>query len=162
MSSLPAVVSGLLGIFAGMIIRRDDLSNAKRVGYLVLAGLVCLGLGWAWGLQFPIIKKLWTSSFVLFAGGWSFLLVALFYLIIDVWNLRLWSRPFVWIGMNCITIYMLRNLVGGFNKLVGRVVHPPVVDAMGEWGDLVVTILGLLIAFAICRYLYFRKIFLRV
>ena len=162
LSSIPAVASGILGIFAGMLIRREDLSNAQKVGFLALAGLVCLGLGWAWGLQFPIIKKLWTSSFVLFAAGWSFLLVAVFYLVIDVWNLKLWARPFVWIGMNCITVYMARNLVGGFNKLVGRVIHPPMVEAMGDWGSLVVTSLGLLIAIAFCRYLYAKQIFLRV
>ena len=162
LSSIPAVASGLLGIFAGLIIRRNDLTEAQRIGYLIVAGLSCLSLGWAWGNQFPIIKKLWTSSFVLFAGGWSFLLVAIFYLIIDVWKLEFWARPFVWIGMNCITVYMANNLVGGFRGLVRRVVHQPVVDRMGDWGDLVVTILGLVLAVAFCRYLYKRQIFLRV
>ena len=162
LSSLPAIASGLLGIFAGLLLRRSDLSAMQRVGFLVAAGLLCLALGWGWSFQFPIIKKLWTSSFVLFAAGWSYLLVALFYVIIDVWRVEFWARPFVWIGMNCITIYMAANLVGGFDGLVRRVVHEPTESAMGAWGPLVVTALGLLLAIAVCRYLYNRKIFLRV
>lgn len=162
LSSLPAIASGLLGIFAGFLIRRQDLTSIQRVGYLVGAGLLCLALGYGWSFQFPIVKKLWSSSFVLVAGGWSYLLVALFYLVIDVWKVKFWSRPFVWIGMNCITVYMASNLVDGFQGLVRRVVHQPAVDGMGAWGDLVITLLGLLLAIAFCRYLYKRQIFIRV
>jgi predicted acyltransferase len=162
LSTIPAIASGLLGIFAGLLIRREDLKGQQKVVRLVAAGLVCLLLGWGWGLQFPIIKKLWTSSFVLYAGGWSYLLVALFYLLIDVWKIGLWHRPFVWIGMNCITVYMVSNLVGGYRRLIRRVVHQPMVDGLGAWGDLGVTILGLLLVFLFCHYLYKRQIFLRV
>jgi predicted acyltransferase len=162
LSSIPAVASGLLGMFAGFLIRRHDLTKLRRVAILTVVGLVCLALGWGWGFQFPIVKKLWTSSYVLVAAGWSYLLVALFYLIIDVWNIRIWSRPFVWIGMNCITIYVANNLVGGFRGLVGRVLHEPAVASMGDWGELVVTFLGLILAIAFCRYLYKREILIRV
>jgi predicted acyltransferase len=162
LSNLPAVATGLFGIFAGMLIRRKDISNGRRLAYLIAAGLVCLGLGWLWGLQFPIIKKLWTSSYVLFAAGWSYLLVALFYLVIDVWRIRFWSRPFVWIGMNCITIYVVNNLVGGFGNLVRRVLHEPVLEAAAPWGDLIVSVLGLALAIAFCHFLYRRRIFIRV
>ena len=162
LSTIPAVASGLLGIFAGFLIRRRGITDMQRVGSLLAVGLVCLALGWVWGLQFPIVKKLWTSSFVLFAGGWSFLLVALFYLVIDVWNFNIWARPFVWIGMNCITIYVAQRLVGGFGGLVRRVLHEPVVASMGDWGELVITLLGLCLAIAFCRYLYKHRIFIRV
>jgi predicted acyltransferase len=162
LSSFPAVASGLLGMFAGFLIRRDDLSELKRVGYLTAVGVACLGLGYFSGLQFPIVKKLWTSSFVLFAGGWSYLLFALFYLVIDVWRFRIWSRPFVWIGMNCITIYMMNNLVGGFSRLVRRVIHPPTEAAMAPWGSLVISTMALSLAILVCWILYRNKIFLRV
>ncbi len=162
LSTFPAIASGLLGIFAGMLIRREDLTGMQRVGFLTAAGLVCLAVGWGWGLQFPIIKKLWTSSFVLYAAGWSYLLTALFYLIIDVWHIGGWYKPFVWIGANCITVYVINSLVGGFDGLVRRLIHQPVVDSMGPWGSLVITSLGLLLAVFFCRYLYKRQIFIRV
>lgn len=162
LSTVPAVATGLLGIFAGLVLRRDGASDMQKVVTLAALGLGCLAVGYLWGMQFPIIKKLWTSSFVLVAAGWSYLLLALFYQVIDVWKVRLWSRPFVWIGMNCITIYVLNNLVGGFRSVVRRVIHEPLETAMAPWGSLVVTALGLLLAVLICRFLYQRKIFLRV
>ncbi len=70
-----------------------------------------MAVGWLWGLVFPIIKILWTSSYVLFAGGWSLLLLALFYWVIDVKGYRRWAFPFVVIGMNAITIYFLQSFV---------------------------------------------------
>jgi predicted acyltransferase len=162
LSTLPAIATGLLGIFAGLLIRREDFSDGQKVGALAALGAACLGLGYLWALDFPIIKKLWTSSFVLVAGGWSYLLLALFYQLIDVWNLRTWSRPFVWIGMNSLTIYLLNNFVGGFRSVVRRVIHPPLEDAMGPWGSLVIASLALLLAIGICGYLYRRRIFFRV
>ncbi len=161
LSTIPAVASALLGAWAGLVLRRDDWSPMKKVGGLVLLGVVCLAGGWLWSPQFPIIKKLWTSSYVLWAGGWSFLLLAVFYLIIDVANWRRWSLPFVWIGTNCITIYMLANLLN-FRDLVGRVLHDDTVAALGQFGPLVVSLLSLGLALLVCQQLYRRKIFLRV
>jgi predicted acyltransferase len=80
---------------------------------LIASGLLLLGAGWVWGLWFPINKKLWTSSFILFAGGWSVLLLAGFYLLADIYRLRWVFFPFVLIGMNSIAIYMIahKNLI---------------------------------------------------
>jgi predicted acyltransferase len=161
LSTLPAVATGILGIFAGLVIHSEDRSRFKRLGILLLLGVVCLVGGWLWWPHFPVIKKIWTSSFVLWAAGWSYLLMALFYLVIDVWKLRLWARPFVWIGMNCITIYMLDNLIG-FRDVVRRVIHQPMIDAMQPYGQLLVSVLSLVLAVWICYYLYQRRIFLRV
>ncbi len=162
LSTLPAIATGLLGIFAGLLIRRDDLTDGQKVAAMAALGAACLGLGYLWALDFPIIKKLWTSSFVLVAAGWSYLLLALFYQLIDVWKLRTWSRPFVWIGMNSLTIYLLNNFVGGFRSVVRRVIHQPLEDAMGPWGSLVIAALALLLAVGICGYLFRRRIFFRV
>ncbi|MEZ6119978.1 MAG: hypothetical protein R3C28_25870 [Pirellulaceae bacterium] len=162
LSHLPAIGSGLLGLFGGLIIANKSFSGYKKVGLFVLLGAVCLGAGWAWGHSFPINKKLWTSSFVLYAGGWSYFLLAFFYLVIDVWKFSWWARPFVWIGMNPITIYLLGDLVGGYRALVRRVIHQPVVDAMGNYGDLVIAVLGLLLAIWIANWMYRRKIFIRI
>ena len=161
LSTLPAVASALFGMFAGMLIRRSDISEARKVLYLSLIGVGCLLLGWAWGFQFPVIKKLWTSSYVLIAAGWSYLLLAAFYLIIDVWKVDFWARPFVWIGMNPITIYMLTNLID-FQDLVRRVIHQPLVDLAAPYGELLVSVLALGLAVGVCWLLYRNRIFLRV
>jgi predicted acyltransferase len=110
LSTFPAVCTVLLGALAGQWLRSSRSGSRKTAG-LALAGVACLAIGYLWGLVFPIIKILWTSSYVLFAGGWSLLLLALFYWVIDVQGYRKWAFPFVVIGMNAITIYFLQNLV---------------------------------------------------
>lgn len=162
LSSFPAVATGLLGIFAGMILRREDLEPGRKFGWLAVIGMGCLIAGSLWGIHFPIIKKLWTSSFVLVAGGWSYLLLAVFYGIIDVWGFRLWARPFVWIGANCITIYMMSNLVGGFPNLIRRVIHRETEAGMGSAGSLIIASFSLCLVFSVCWFLHRKQFFLRV
>jgi predicted acyltransferase len=103
--------TAMLGALAGQLLQSSRSRTAKVLG-LVAAGVVCLAAGWAWSYQMPIIKKVWTSSYALYAGGWSFLLLALFYLVIDVWGLRRWAFPFKVIGMNAIAAYMVSSLFG--------------------------------------------------
>jgi predicted acyltransferase len=162
LSNLPAVATALLGLLAGMVISQEARSGITKVGWLLALGLACLSLGWLWGWSFPINKKLWTSSFVLFAGGWSFLLLALFYWIIDVRKLVWWAQPLVWIGMNPITLYVLGRLVGGYRSLAQRVLLQPTVDALGVYGPLVLALVGLLFAVGLAHWLYRRQIFVRL
>jgi predicted acyltransferase len=162
LSTLPAIANCLLGVFAGMLLRDGKLTPSRKVTLLAAAGVALLALGWLWSLQFPVIKKIWTSSFVLVACGYSSLFLATFYLTVDVLGWRRWAMPFAWIGANSITIYMLQNLVdigaiarrlagGEFGKV-----------CFGRFSDLVVAMVGLAITFGIARFLYRRKIFLRV
>ncbi|QJW88321.1 DUF5009 domain-containing protein [Spirosoma taeanense] len=111
LSTLPAIATGLLGVFAGTVLRRRDLSDGRKLQQLVLAGVACVAVGWLWNLVFPVNKNLWTSSFVLVAGGWSLLALSLFYWIIDVQNLRRWTFFFVVIGMNSILIYLAGEVI---------------------------------------------------
>ena len=161
LSNIPAVATGLLGIFAGMILQEERLRPYRRVRLLVLLGAACLAAGWLWSFEFPVIKKIWTSSYVLVAGGWSYLLLAFFYLVIDVWKIGFWARPFVWIGMNAITIYLLQNLLP-LHTVVRRVVHQPLIDRFAPYGDLLVALLSLGVAVGVCYWLYRQRIFLRV
>jgi predicted acyltransferase len=101
--------TAMFGAWAGRLLQSSARRGAK-VGWLVVLGLVCLAAGSAWSYQMPIIKKVWTSSYAVYAAGWSYLLLALFYLMIDVWGLRRWALPFKVIGMNAITAYMVWNL----------------------------------------------------
>ncbi len=114
LSTAPAIVTALLGMFAGEIVRtgKEIMSENKKAIYLAVIGIVLVAAGQLWNLVFPINKNLWTSSFVCFVGGLSFLLFALFYYLVDVKGWRKWTTFFVVIGMNSITIYMAQRIVG--------------------------------------------------
>jgi len=102
------------------------------------------------------------------AGGYSARLLGAFYLVVDVWKCQKWCQPFVWMGMNSITIYLIKNFLGGtFSKLSARFVGGDIKTFLDAhvakgFGDLLISILGLVIAFWIVRFLYQRKMFLRV
>lgn len=149
--------SVLLGSFAGQILRAS-WTPMRRFYILLLAGGGCLLAGWIWSLHFPIIKHLWTSSMVLWAGGWSFLLLALFYLVIDIREWRRWAFPFVVIGANAIGVYMAVHIVQ-LDALVTRV---PVLGGEGEFVMFAASLAALLILWLPLWFLYRRKIFLRV
>jgi len=166
LSSMTAVASCLLGTFAGRWMRspRGQGTSLKATG-LVGAGLLMLALGWAWSFEFPIIKKIWTSSFVLVAGGWSCLLFALFHWIIDVRGWSGWCRPLVWVGMNPIAVYLAGRLVD-FDLLSQRLVGGPVQRMLnGVWphlGALVVALVGMGFCFLLAWALDRRKLYLRL
>jgi predicted acyltransferase len=162
LSTLPAIANCLIGVFAGLWLRDSKRTGWRKAGYLAAAGLAMVLLGWLWNLQFPVIKKIWTSSFVLVACGYSCLFLAAFYQVIEVWGWRKWAIPFVWIGMNPITIYLLYNLVD-VGAIARRFVGGQFAQVcFGAYSELVVAIAGLVIVFGIARFLYQRKIFLRV
>ena len=108
--TLPAVCTVLLGVLAGHWIG-SNRSPARKTAGLALAGVVCVIIGWVWGLSFPINKKLWTSSFVLYSTGWSLLLFTLFYWVIDVKGCNKWAFLFIVIGMNPIAIYFAQSFI---------------------------------------------------
>ena len=109
---MPAIATCLLGVLAGHVLVAPGLDRAARCQVLLLAGMACLVAGMLWSFNLPVIKKLWTSSFVLVAGGWSLLLLGLFYATIDGAGLRRWATVFVWVGSNAIALYLVQNLVG--------------------------------------------------
>jgi predicted acyltransferase len=167
LSTLPAVATCLLGVFAGLLLRSQSLQGQQKVVWLISFGIAGVVLGWLWNAQFPVIKKIWTSSYVLVAGGYSAILLGVFYQIVDVWQARAWCQPFVWMGMNSITIYLASNMLGGFRRLATRLVGGDVRFCLDGhvakgFGDMVISIVGLLLAFWLVHFLYKRKIFLRL
>jgi predicted acyltransferase len=117
LSTLPAVATALIGVLAGLWLRSEATPGRKTLG-LAAAGAATLALGMAWAPFFPIIKNLWTSSFVLVAGGWSLLLLALFYGVIDGLGWKAWSFFFVVIGANAIAIFIVPRFID-FPKIAG-------------------------------------------
>lgn len=165
LSTLPAIATTLLGVFAGLLIRNPAVAPARKVRLLVLWGAGGVLAGLLWHFQFPIIKKIWTSSFVLLTAGLSSLLLAFFYHVIDIRNHRAWCRPFVWIGMNAITIYLVFHFVK-LDAIAKCLVGGEIDSALEKWhhglGALATALLALCFSFLICRFLFQRKIFLRV
>ncbi len=161
LSTFPAVATCLLGVFAGLLIQNTNVSNARKLMLFVLGGAAMVGLGFLWGLQFPVIKKLWTSSFVLVAGGYSCLLLAFFYLIIDAWKLKRWALPFLWVGTNALAIYLMRNIVD-VQALAMRFVGGDIQAALGAYGPLVMNMVSLGFTLLFAWYLYKKEIFLRL
>lgn len=166
LSTLPAIATCLLGAFAGLLLRSGSFCDKWKVIYLVSLGAAGVLAGFLWGMQFPVVKKIWSSSFVLVAGGYSAMLLGAFYLVVDVWKWQRWCQPFVWMGMNSITIYVTSNLVG-FRKVAARFAGGDVKNfldtsiAKGA-GELVIALVGLALAFWFVRFLYQRRIFLRL
>jgi predicted acyltransferase len=165
LSTLPAIASCLLGVFAGLLLRDPARSGKEKAGVLAGIGVAMLLAGFLWGFEFPIIKKIWTSSYVLVAGGWSMVMLSAFYLVIDVWEVRSWSMPFVWIGCNALTLYLITN-VADFWKLASRLVGGDVGDWLdARWTGLSGLVTGCVcvgLCMLVCGFLYRRKIFLRL
>jgi predicted acyltransferase len=166
LSTLPAIGTCLLGVFAGLLLKNTRIEEQRKSLWLIGAGVLMVGVGFLWGLQFPVIKKIWTSSFVLVAGGFSAMLLGIFHQIIDVWKFQRWATVFLWIGANAITLYFVENIVN-YERLAGRLVGGDVARWLNEhWAvgaaNLIAACVGLMLAIALAGFLYRRKIFLRV
>jgi predicted acyltransferase len=110
LSTLPALASLLIGILAGEWLRSDSREERKALG-LAAAGFVLLLVGLLLHPYFPINKNLWTSSFVLFTGGFAMLALAACYWVVEVRHWRAWAWPYLVFGMNAILAYALAALV---------------------------------------------------
>ncbi|HEY7120327.1 MAG TPA: DUF5009 domain-containing protein [Tepidisphaeraceae bacterium] len=166
LSNLPAIASCLLGVFAGLLLKSNTTPPMRKVKILLVWGVAGIIGALIWHLQFPIIKKLWTSSFVLLTAGISAILLAVFYWVIDIKNHRLWAQPFVWIGMNAITVYMFMNIVKP-DQIARRLAGGDIEDFLDRhagsgFGEFVLGVIVVLLAIGFCRFLYKRKVFLRL
>lgn len=166
LSTMPAVATCLLGVLTGLLIRDPRRTDQRKVLILAGAGAAAVILGWLWGCQFPVIKKIWTSSYVLVAGGWSALLFAGFHQVTEIWQWRRWTPPFVWVGANAITLYLASNIVSPSRlaqRFVGGDVKPFFDATLGEGaGEFLLALVALGLVLALARFLYARRIFLRL
>ena len=111
LSTLPAIGTGLFGVLIGSWLKRKDKPDAVKISWMFSIGLLAVILGLIWDLFFPINKALWTSSFVLYAGGLATLGLALSYWVIDVQGYKKGTTPFVVYGVNAITVFFLSGLI---------------------------------------------------
>lgn len=159
LSTVPAIGTVLLGVLAGEWLRSARRPWTKVVG-LLGAGGASLAAGLYWGQSFPIIKNLWTSSFVLVAGGWSLILLGAFYAVIDVIGWRAWAFPLVVIGANAITIYVVPRFVDF--RQVTEFFLGGVLERSGSYEGLVFAAGFLLFEWLFLLFLYRNRLFLRV
>jgi predicted acyltransferase len=110
LSTLPAVATVLLGVFAGRWMRSDRSPSDRLVG-LFLTGNAALLIGLVWDAAFPINKALWTSSYVMFTAGMALHTLAVCYWLVDVRGARRWAMPFAWFGMNAIFAFFLSGVM---------------------------------------------------
>jgi predicted acyltransferase len=166
LSTFPAIATCLLGALAGLVLCEKTFTPARKSLMLMGGGLLMVGCGYLWALQFPLIKSIWTSSFVLVTGGYSAFALGAMHQIVDVWGYKRWATVFVWIGANAIILYMLNNLAEFYKvaeRLSGGDVAQFFENTLGQGGGWFVTSLtGFVLVVLTARFLYRRKIFIRV
>jgi heparan-alpha-glucosaminide N-acetyltransferase len=165
LSFIPTLGTMILGLIAGGVLR-SERAPWDKVKWLVAAGLVGLALGAliGWLGICPVVKRIWTPSWVIFSGGWCFLLLAGFFAVIDVLGRKAWAFPLIVIGMNSIAAYCMSWLIEHFVaetltvhlgqgcfKLFGAPYEPFVHGAA-----------ALLVLWLILFWMYRRKVFLRI
>jgi predicted acyltransferase len=160
LSTFPAIVTCLLGVLAGIWLRSSHTEARKTAG-LVAAGVAAIAAGWIWHPWLPVNKLLWTSSYVLVAGGWSLLLLALFYWVIDVKQWRAWSFPFVVIGANAIAVYAFEGFIS-FREVAARLVGGPVASAFGSYQGVWLALATYVVTWGALYWLYKRRIFIKL
>ena len=158
--SLSATGITLLGTIAGNILRRKKTTDWQKIGYLVITGVGLIVLALLFSSFYPIIKRTWTSTFNMLAGGISFVLLALFYLVIDHWKFQKWAFYFRVIGVNSIFVYLFHRIidtyyVAGF--FVGWIAKP-----LGKSGELIIAVGALAVIWLVLYFMYKKKVFLRV
>ncbi|HKN16477.1 MAG TPA: heparan-alpha-glucosaminide N-acetyltransferase domain-containing protein [Candidatus Sulfotelmatobacter sp.] len=113
LSTIPAIATTLIGVLTGYWLRSKRSSAAKATG-MACAGILGLVAGEIWNLWFPINKNLWTSSFVLFSGGFALVFLGLLYWILEIrkWS-GIWTTPILVFGMNAIAGFVADSFVYG-------------------------------------------------
>ncbi len=110
LSTLPAAVTTMLGVFTGNWLRQNKPPIEKVAG-MMIAGAFLVIAGWVWHRFFPINKSLWTSSYVLFTGGLALQGLALSIWLIDIKGFTKWAFPFVVFGMNALAVFVFSGLL---------------------------------------------------
>ena len=156
------IVTAMLGMFAGEIVRTGGTkATGRKAVNLFICAAVCLVSGLALSMFYPIVKNLWSPSFVLVVGSYSFAMFALFYWIIDVKGWSKWCFFFQVIGMNSITIYMAQRFVGF--KTASAFFLGGIAGLMPDlWGQLVLKLGYIAACWLFLYFLYRKNVFLKV
>ena len=163
LSTLPAVVTALLGMLTGAFIKQPEtkINGNRKTIYMIVGAIAMAVIAVVWNQVFPINKKLWTSSFVLAAGAYSLGMFALFYYIIDVRKWQSWTLFFRVIGLNSITIYMAQRIFN-FRSVSDFFLAGLASKLPEQWSVLLLQCGFVAVSWLFLYFLYRKKIFLKV
>ena len=156
---IPTISTTLLGVLTGYWLQSDNTKEKKARGMLISA-IVLLAAGLIWSVWFPIIKNLWTSSYVLFAAGLNLLQLVLFYWLIDILKYQKWAFFFVVVGTNAITIYMLTHVMN-FGNISYFFIYG-IRDSLGAAESLVIALISAALEWLLLYYLYINRYFIKL
>ena len=165
LSTFPAIVSGISGLIAGKIILSKQ-NKEQTVLRMFVIGIVLIFIGNIWGWSFPIVKKIWTSSYVLVTSGWAFMVFALLIWLIDINGVRKGTRPWIIFGSNAIAIYFLADVFETFFLRSG--LHDSAYTGMLGTGmqpknaSLAWAIFSVIVCYLTAWLMYVRKIFIKL
>ncbi|MBR3858404.1 MAG: DUF5009 domain-containing protein [Bacteroidaceae bacterium] len=160
LSSMTFGVTTLSGMFAGHLLKDATCKPIRKCLHLAVIGLALVALGWLWGLQMPVIKKLWTSSMVLVSSGWCFLLMALFYWVVDC---KGYHKGLGWLkvyGTNSIAAYMMATCIN-FSSVSTSLLHG-LKAYTGDFYPALIAAANAAIVYLILRWMYRQQVFLKV
>lgn len=159
LSSLNFGATAMLGVFAGYLLK-SDMEKKRKFTMLLIAGACLIILSRIWHPVHPIIKHIWTGSFVLFSGGICYLLMALFFLTVDMTAQNKWTKAFIIIGSNAIVAYTAWHLFDF--GLISDVFTGGIEKYTGNWYPFIRAVAAFAVIFLVLRYMYLKKIFVKV
>ena len=159
---LPAAATMILGLLCGQVLRDETFSPGEKLRRFVIGGATCLLLGVLLGATVcPVIKRLWTPSWVLYSGAYAVWLLAFFYWVVDVRGWKGWTFPFVIVGMNPLAMYLMGQTLRGW--VTGQLhIHLPDFLFTKPGGHVVDAALAGFVLWLVCLWLYRKKVFIRL
>lgn len=184
---IPSLGTMLLGLMAGELLRSQDYTNIEKFLRLTFVGLIFVVVGMVLGeMVCPNVKRIWTPTWTIYSSGFTFLMLAGFYLVIDLWGFKKWTWPLLVVGMNSIAMYcmaqLMKSWIGQTWKVHFGTLYTRTVDYLlekewlsstwkadfgdklfgGLYGPILQSAAALLVMWLICVWMYRQKIFIRI
>ena len=160
-TTLSAVTLTILGAWVGDIFRNNNMSSNYKIKLLTIVGVLLIVVGLVWGLHLPIVKKLWSGSFIMVTGGASILSMVLFYWLIDVKGYTKWAFPLKVVGLNSLLIYFAYRFID-FGYTSWFLFSGFYEYANEQWYEVFKTFGGLVLVWLFLYFLYRKKMFLKI